>query len=154
MTTRHLARLLTGIAALALTSAALFSGSATSAAKADRSAPTVPTNLVVTAITETTISLSWNAASDNSGKLSYRVRINNLNNSAYNSLATVSQTQTSYIAKYLATNSQYTFSVYAVDGSGNQSATAIQSVPRPLPIQLRQVRRCCKQPSSVHHRSS
>jgi len=124
MTTRHLSRLIIGIAALALTTSLLFSETASSAAagKGDKSAPTTPTNLVVTAITETTVSLSWNAATDNSGKFSYQLRINNLTNSAYNSLATVSQASTTYTARYLASNSPYSFSVYAVDGSGNRSA--------------------------------
>jgi chitin-binding protein len=76
---------------------------------------------VVTGITETTVTLVWNPATDNSGKFSYKVRINNLNNSAYNSLASVSQSETTYTAKFLATNSPYTFSVYAVDGAGNRS---------------------------------
>jgi len=124
MTTRHLSRLIIGIAALALTTSLLFNETASSAAagKGDKSAPTTPTNLVVTAITESTVSLSWNAATDNSGKFSYQVRINNLTNSAYNSLATVSQASTTYTARYLASNSPYSFSVYAVDGSGNRSA--------------------------------
>lgn len=122
MTTRRFYRLAIGIAGLSLTASLLFSGTTSSAAKPDRNAPTAPTNLVVTAVTETTVSLTWNASTDNSGKLSYRVRINNLNNSAYNSLATVSQTQTVYTAKFLATNSPYSFSVYAIDGSGNRSS--------------------------------
>jgi len=98
----------------------VISGSVSSAGR-DKSAPTTPTNLVVTSITETTISLSWNASSDNSGKLSYRLKINNLNNSSYNSLATISQSQTTYTARYLATNSSYSFTVYAIDDSGNRS---------------------------------
>lgn len=122
MITRSVPRLFVGIAALALTAVLLFSGSKTSAAKGDRSAPTAPTNLIVTAVTETSVSLSWNASTDNSGKFSYRVRITNLTNSAYNSLATVSQTQTSYAPKFLSTNSSYQFAVYAVDGNGNRSA--------------------------------
>jgi predicted pyridoxine 5'-phosphate oxidase superfamily flavin-nucleotide-binding protein len=77
---------------------------------------------MVTGLTETSVSLKWTASTDNSGKLSYRVRIVNLNNSAYNSLASVSQTQTTFTAKFLSTNSSYTFAVYAVDESGNQSA--------------------------------
>jgi len=109
-----------GIAALALT-ALLLTGTKTSAAKGDRSAPTTPTNLTVTAITANSVSLSWQGSTDNSGSLSYKVRITNLSNSAYNSLATVSQTQTTYTAKFLQTNSSYTFSVSAVDGSGNKS---------------------------------
>jgi len=122
MTTRHLTCVSIGISTLTLTAALLFSGLPASAGKADRSAPTIPANLVVTAVTETTISLSWQASTDNSGKLSYRVRINNLTNSAYNSLATISQTQTTYTAKFLPPNSSYTFSVYAIDDSGNRSA--------------------------------
>ena len=123
MTTRHLSRLFIGMAILAVTATLLFNGSTSSAAgKGDRSAPTAPGNLVVTNITTTTISLSWSGSTDNSGSLSYKVRITNLNNSAYNSLATVSQTQTSYTAKFLASNSNYTFAVYAIDGSGNKSA--------------------------------
>jgi predicted phage tail protein len=109
-------------AAFAFTAALLFSGPTVSAGKGDRSAPTVPANLTVTAVTDWTVSLSWQPSTDNSGKFSYRVRITNLNNSAYNSLATVSQSQTSYTAKYLTSNSNYTFSVYAVDDSGNKSA--------------------------------
>jgi hypothetical protein len=108
-------------AALALSTALLLNGFKTSAAKGDRSAPTTPANLVITAITETTVSLSWQKSTDNSGTLSYRIRITNLSNSAYNSLASVSQSQTSYTAKYLATNSPYSFAVYAIDGSGNKS---------------------------------
>jgi len=123
MTTRHLSRLFIGMAILAFAAALLLNGSTSSAAgKGDRSAPTAPSNLVVTAITSTSISLSWQGSTDNSGKLSYKVRITNLQNSAYNSLATVSQTQTTYTAKFLASNNDYTFAVSAVDGSGNKSA--------------------------------
>lgn len=124
MTTRHLSRSIIGITILALTAALLFNGSTSSAApgKGDRSAPTAPSNLVVTNITTTSISLSWQGSTDNSGSLSYKVRITNLNNSAYNSLATVSQTQTTYTANFLASNNNYTFAVYAIDGSGNKSA--------------------------------
>jgi chitodextrinase len=121
MTARQLSRVVIGIAALAFVVVLLFSVSVTSAAKGDRSAPTAPTNLVVTAVTDTTASVSWQGSTDNSGKLSYRLRINNLNNSAYNSLATISQTQTSYTAKFLASNNSYTFQVYAIDDNGNKS---------------------------------
>ena len=121
MTTRRFS-LIAGSAALALAAVLLFSGSASSAGKGDRSAPTTPTNLTLTAISETTASFSWGGSTDNSGKFSYRLRITNLKNSAYNSLATIAQTQTTYTANYLAPNSQYTFAVYAIDGNGNRSA--------------------------------
>ena len=116
MTTRSLSRLFIAIAGLALT-ALLFSGLPTSAAGGGggKSVPTAPTNLVASAITETTVSLSWKASTSNSGRFSYRVKIANLANSAYTSLATVSQTQTTYTAKFLSPNTAYNFSVYAVD---------------------------------------
>jgi chitodextrinase len=121
MTTRRFS-LIVGSAALALVAVLLFSASASSAGKGDRSAPTVPTNLTLTAISETTASFSWGASTDNSGKFSYRLRVTNLQNSAYNSLATIAQTQTTYTVNYLAPNSPYAFAVYAVDDKGNRSA--------------------------------
>ena len=124
MTTRQISRLIIAMATLSLIVVLLFSGSPASAGKGDRSAPTTPANLVVTAITETTVSLSWQGSTDNSGKFSYKVNITNLNSSAYNTLATVSQTQTTYTASFLNTNSPYTFSVYAIDGSGNRSVNS------------------------------
>ena len=114
--------LVVGCAALALVAVLLFDVSASSAGKGDRSAPTAPTNLTLTAISETTASFSWGGSTDNSGKFSYRLRITNLQNSAYNSLATIAQTQTTYTVNYLAPNSPYSFSVYAIDGNGNRSA--------------------------------
>ena len=122
MTTGRLSRLVVAIAALTLFVTFVLSDSASSAGRGDKSAPTVPTNLTLTSITETTATLVWNASTDNSGKFSYRLKITNLNNSAYNSLATISQTQTSYTAKFLAPNSSYSFAVYAVDDAGNRSA--------------------------------
>lgn len=123
MTTHSLTRFAVGTLALALFVMFALSISVSSAGKGDRSAPTVPTNLIITSISETTVTLVWNASTDNSGKFSYRVQINSAN-SAYNSLATVSQTQTTYTAKYLSPNSPYSFAVYAVDGNGNRSANS------------------------------
>jgi predicted phage tail protein len=122
MTTHQISRFMIGVAGLGLILVLLLSGPESSAAgKGDKSAPTTPTNLVITAITDNSVSLAWQGSTDNSGSLSYRVRITNLGNSNYNTLATVSQTQTTYTARYLASNSSYTFSVYAIDGSGNKS---------------------------------
>ena len=117
MTIRRFTRLVIGIAALAFIAVLLFSGQRTLAGKGDRSAPTTPTNLTVTGITSTSVSLSWGPSTDNSGKLSYKVRING----SYSQVATVSQTQTSYTAKSLSSNTAYSFSVYAVDDRGNRS---------------------------------
>lgn len=141
MTTRHYSRLLVGTAVLVLLVGLLFIGPASSAGKGDRSAPTAPANLAAGNITENTITLSWNASTDNSGKWSYRVSITNLKNSAYNAIATVSQSQTTYTAKYLTPDTAYSFVVFAVDGSGNRSAnsnvvnvsTLVDSTPSPPP---------------------
>src|SRR5215216_4911438 len=121
MTTQTLARLIIATAAVALLALVLFSGRIASAAKADKLAPTTPTNLVVTAVTENTVSLQWNPSTDNSGKFSYRVKVNSLN-SSYNVLETVSQTQTTYTVQYLLPFGSYSFAIYAVDGSGNRSS--------------------------------
>ena len=68
MTTQTLVRLIIATAAVALFTVSLFSRPTTSAAaaKGDKSAPTTPTNLAVTAITETTVALKWNPSTDNS----------------------------------------------------------------------------------------
>ena len=120
MTTQTLARLIIATAALTFL-VLLFSGRTASAAKADKSPPTTPTGLVVTAITENTVSLKWNPSTDNSGKFSYRVRVNSLSTSS-SVLEFVSQTQTAYTVQYLVPFSNYSFAVFAVDGSGNRSS--------------------------------
>ena len=122
MTTRHYSRLLFATTVLVLIVGLLITGTTTfSAGKGDRSAPTTPTNLAAGTITQTSVNLSWNASTDNSGKLSYRVRITNLKTSS-NAIATVSQSQTTYAAKYLSSDTPYSFAVYAVDDAGNKSA--------------------------------
>jgi chitodextrinase len=121
MTTQTLSRLIIVTVAVGLLTVLLFSGPTTSAAKADKTAPTTPTNLVVTAITDTTVALKWNASTDNSGKFSYRIKINQLNSPFLNLEQPISQTQTTYTATYLVPNSSYSFVIYAVDGSGNRS---------------------------------
>ena len=102
MTTRRVSRLINLLAILAVFVVFVLTGSPASAGRGDRTAPTAPTNLQVTSITETTVTLVWNPSTDNSGKFSYRLKITNQRNSAYNSLATISQTQTTYTAKCLA----------------------------------------------------
>lgn len=132
MTTRHTFRWINLLAILAVLVIFVLTGSPASAGKGDRNAPTAPANLKVLSITETTISLSWSPSTDNSGKFSYKLQINT-QNSAYNSIATISQTQTSYTAKFLAPNTSYSFAVYAVDGSGNRSADSNTVAAKTIP---------------------
>jgi len=122
MTTQTLSRLIITTAVVASLNVLLFSGPTTSAAKADKSAPTTPTNLVVIAITDHTVTLKWNPSTDNSGKFTYQVKVNKLNSPTSSLLQPVSQTQTTYTVTYLLPNSSYSFAVYAVDGSGNRSS--------------------------------
>lgn len=126
MTTQTLARLITATAAVALLASLLFTGSVAkadkkpSAPKIDTLAPTTPTNLVVTAITESTVSLKWNPSTDNSGKFSYRVKVSWLH-LPYNVEQFVLGTQTTHTVQSLAAFGNYSFAIYAVDGSGNRS---------------------------------
>lgn len=129
MTTPTLARLIIATVAVTLLAVLLFNGSITPSARAqkkpavklDTLAPTTPTGLGVTAITDNTVSLKWSASTDNSGKFSYRVKVKALDGS-YNVEQIVSQTQSAYTVQWLAPFGKYSFAVYAVDGSGNRSS--------------------------------
>ena len=80
----------------------------------DTTPPTTPTDLRVTATTQTSVTLAWNASTDNSGTFSYVVRQDHLS-------FTVSQSQTSYSLTWLSPGRSYTFYVYAVDKALNKS---------------------------------
>ena len=88
-------------------------------AATDRTKPTTPTNLRATAITANSVSLAWNPSTDNSGFLTYTVRIVNGGQTRV-----VPQTQTSVTWTGLLPASTYSFVVFATDGSGNQSANS------------------------------
>jgi chitinase len=129
MTTPTLTRLIIAIAAVCLLTVLLFSERLTPAAKAqfrrpspprDTSAPTTPTNLAVTALTENTVSLRWTPATDNSGQFSYRVKVKSLT-STYNVEQFVSQSASTYTVQWLAPFGKYSFALYAIDGAGNRS---------------------------------
>ncbi|WP_025848198.1 fibronectin type III domain-containing protein [Paenibacillus ehimensis] len=81
----------------------------------DTQAPTAPANLVSTGKTSTSVSLSWNAATDNVGVTGYTV--------AYGS-SQANVTGTSTIVEGLKPNTSYTFSVTAKDAAGNVSAAS------------------------------
>ena len=144
MSVRRFSRFASGTAALALTAVLLFSGSATSAGgggqkgpkkppapTGDRTPPTTPTNLVVTAVTRTSVSLSWQPSTD-SGKFSYIVRVNNLKLSSVQT-ATVDGPATTYTPTFLSPNTPYSFVVYAVDGNLNRSGDSNVANANTLP---------------------
>ncbi|TVX99881.1 fibronectin type III domain-containing protein [Cohnella terricola] len=99
-------------------SAASNSVSATtnSSGGGDTQPPTVPTNLIVTGTTSSSVSLSWTASTDNVGVTGYNV----YNGSA---LATT-VTGTTATVTGLAASTTYSFTVKAKDAAGNLSAAS------------------------------
>lgn len=80
---------------------------------ADTEAPSIPTNLAASNITETSVNLSWNASTDNAGVTSYTIYQGG-------SLIGTSST-TSFSVTGLTASTAYTFTVRADDAAGNQS---------------------------------
>ena len=96
-------------------------GASTAAAgvnRRDRRPPTTPTNLRITATTDTTVRLAWNASTDDSGNFSYRVTERSPFNT--NTVA-IPQTQTTTTFTRLWPEQTYSYTVYAVDAAGNRS---------------------------------
>ena len=86
------------------------------AAQADTQAPTAPTSLAASSITQTTATLNWSASSDNVGVTSYEVF------RGATSIGTV--TGTSRSLSGLTPNTSYTYSVRARDAAGNVSSAS------------------------------
>jgi chitodextrinase len=87
---------------------------------ADTQAPSVPTNLRTSSVTQTELTLAWDAATDNVGVTGYDVfRANVL-------IGTV--TGTTYNVTGLTAGTAYTFSVRAKDAAGNTSAPGSTTV--------------------------
>jgi chitinase len=121
----------TGLAVGAILLIVAFSATAVGAGvnRRDRTPPTAPTNLRITATTDTTVSLAWNASTDNSGNFSYRVT----ESSPFNSYTVaVPQTRTTITFTRLWPQQTYRYTVYAVDAAGNRSGdsnTVSHTVP-------------------------
>lgn len=82
----------------------------------DTSAPTVPANLRTSNLAQTTVTLLWNASTDNVGVTGYELSIDNG--------AAINVTGTSYNATGFAAGSTHNFKVLAKDAAGNKSAYA------------------------------
>jgi chitodextrinase len=112
---QHLRPSFTAIPALVLT---LVCGSSSASAQArDRTPPTAPANLTVIGTTEHSVTLSWGAASDNSGKFTYIIQGTGVT-------ATVSQNVTTHTVENLQSGKTYIFRVYAKDFAGNLSKSS------------------------------
>ncbi|TDE28714.1 T9SS type A sorting domain-containing protein [Flavobacterium ranwuense] len=83
---------------------------------ADSQAPSTPTSLVASATTSNSVSLSWNASSDNIGVTGYNVYMN--------SVLKTTVTGTTTTITGLTASTAYTFSVKAKDTAGNISGAS------------------------------
>ena len=82
----------------------------------DTTPPSTPTGLAASSITQTSLTLGWNASSDNVGVTGYDVY---RNGTLMSSVAS-----TSYAQAGLACGTSYSFAVEARDAAGNRSAKA------------------------------
>jgi chitodextrinase len=83
----------------------------------DRTAPTTPGNLRITASTANSVSLAWNASTDRS-RFWYCVQTNG------DGCIRVDPPRTTITYPGLLPNRTHTFSVYAIDAAGNRSANS------------------------------
>ena len=112
-------------------------------APADSIAPATPTGLSASAITPTSVILSWGAATDNVGVTGYRVYVNGT--------LVVSSSSTSVQITELLAGGTRSFTVSAFDAAGNVSApsaplsvttpalTTPPPAPTPSPVSLPQI---------------
>jgi len=88
----------------------------TTLAPPDTQAPTAPTNLTASNVTQTTVDLSWGASTDNVGVVGYDVYMGST------LLGTVTGTSASITG--LVASTTYNFSVRAKDAAGNESPSS------------------------------
>lgn len=84
----------------------------------DTQAPTAPTNLVVSNLTETSLDLSWNASTDNVSVSGYDVFKNGIK------INSTQVTSTSYPVNGLTSGTNYAFYIKANDAAGNSSGNS------------------------------
>jgi chitodextrinase len=85
----------------------------------DTKPPTRPHHLRITAVGSYSVSLAWEASSDNSGSLSYVIQASN----GYTMTVPQSSTTATFVGNLFPYN-EYSFSVHAVDPSGNPSGNS------------------------------
>ncbi|MDC1161909.1 M43 family zinc metalloprotease [Tenacibaculum sp.] len=86
----------------------------------DTQAPSAPTNLLASNITQTGLTLNWTASTDNVGVTAYEIYQGN------NKIETT--TATSYDVTALTATTAYTFSIKAKDAAGNEATSTNISV--------------------------
>jgi len=96
----------------------------------DTQAPTVPANLIATAVSATQVNLSWNPSTGNVGVVGYKIFRNSIQ---INTSATTNFGDATVVA-----NTTYTYTVSAYDAAGNTSAAsnpATVTTPQPADTQ-------------------
>jgi chitodextrinase len=104
------------VSALAILAALVLGSPGAPAEAADRQPPTAPKNLRVTGFAHYSVSLAWDASTDNSGSLTYWIQANN----GYRMSVPMSRTSATFTDGVNA-GVTASYQVYAVDGSGNKS---------------------------------
>jgi len=104
------------VSAMAILAALVLGSAGALAEAADRLPPTAPKNLRVTGFAHYSVSLAWDASTDNSGFLTYWIQSSN----GYRMSVPMSRTSATFTDGINA-GVTYSFQMYAVDGSGNKS---------------------------------
>jgi chitodextrinase len=89
----------------------------------DTQPPTVPTGLAATSVTASSVSLRWNASTDNVGVTGYTIYRNGA------AIGTTSGSATTYTDSAVAPSTNYSYTVDAFDNAGNHS---VQSAALPV----------------------
>ena len=131
------------LSALALLFGVLGLGIPAASASTDTTPPTAPGNLHITDVTPYTVTLAWNPSTDNSGQVVYSI-------SANGTIVLSTDRRfagTSWTVDALTPQTAYTFTVTAVDPTGNASAasnavtvTTPAVSPPPTPMNVHVVR--------------
>lgn len=112
------------IRAIDSTGASSLSNEASATTFSDTSAPSIPANLKSTYTTPSTISIAWDASTDNVGIDHYAIYING-------SLSNITK-QTSFILTGLTQSQPYAIYVKAFDASNNASGASSQITAEPI----------------------
>lgn len=97
---------------------------------ADQEPPTAPETLEVTAVTATTVTLSWSAGTDNIGVLGYDIYINGREHER------LTGTDTTYTVTGLTQGTEYSFTVLTRDKAGNTSESSPAATAKTVTLTL------------------
>jgi hypothetical protein len=88
----------------------------------DLISPTMPSGVAYTSLTDRSVTLKWNASTDNVGVVGYYVYRDGA------PVGYVNAQTTSYVDQSVSSDTSYSYAVVAVDAAGNQSASTSLAV--------------------------